>query len=244
VFKPYTILKEKGFKIGVIGLIARLPANYPGLRLKDMIPTGKEMIKTLKPETDIIIILANVDSRKNRELQDAFSGANYIFVSRGSLRSQPGVKQPEGGPYLYSSSIQGKYLSEIQLEIASLDSPIADVSGYKTTVKNVNTRFDNLKKKDPNRPLEKIYADQPNTLRLIKNYRQQLAIAEKGLANAVNRSEFKLVPLNRKIKDDPEMLTFIDKVLAEVDKLQGKPPVTARSKTKPSPSARRPVKSH
>ncbi len=239
VFKPYIIIEEGGFRIGVIGLISRLPANYPGLRLKDMILTGKELIESLKPKTDLIVVLANVDSRKNRDIQDAFPDAKYIFVSRGSLRTQPGQKQPEGGPYLYSSSIQGKYVSEVQLVIANLDSPIVDVSHYNATIKNVKARFENLKKKDPNRPLEEVYANQPNVLRLIKNYRQQLEIAEAGLKHAVNRSEFKLVPLNRKIKDDPDMLVFIDDVLAKADSLQGKPPVTMSTKTRsPKPQKR------
>ncbi|NOZ74806.1 MAG: hypothetical protein GXO90_05430 [FCB group bacterium] len=244
LFTPYLILNEDGFRIGVIGLISRLPVNYPGLQLKDMVLTGKETIEMLKPKTDIIVVLVNVDSRKNRDLQDAFAGADYIFVSRGSLRSQPGQKQPRGGPYLYSSSIQGKYLSDIRLEITNLDSPIVDISGYQSTIKNVKTRFENLNKKDPSRTLEEVYADQPNTLRLISNYHQQLDIAERALAKAVNRSEFKLVPLNRKIKDDPEMLIFIDKVLAEADKLQGKPPVTIRSKAKVQRSMKLPGKRH
>ncbi|RMF07968.1 MAG: hypothetical protein D6762_06585 [Candidatus Neomarinimicrobiota bacterium] len=238
LFNPYVVVEQNGFRVGILGLLSRLPSHLPGVQLKDMILTGKDLIHQLQAETDLIVVLANVDSRKNRDLQEQFEGANYIFVSRGSLRSQPGQKQPEGGPYLYSSSIQGKYLSEVHLEIADLDSPIVDVTSYETTLKNVKDRFENLQKKDPGKPLEEIYANKPNVLRLISNYRQQKEIAEKALAHVVNRSRFKLVPLNRKIKDDPTMLAYIDRVLARADSLTGKPPVqVSRRKTpRPAPS--------
>ena len=230
VFKPYIIVKRNGLRVGIVGLIQRVFGKMPGYRIKDMESTGRDVIKEIQPKTDVIVVLANVDQRDNKKLVDALPDADYIFVSRTSLRSRPGGHQSENGPLLYSASIEGKYVCDVELSIANLDSPIVDVSGFQTTLENSQKRLDRLQKKDPKKPLEEIYKDQPRVLKMIKNSREQIEIAKSKLPTAVNKSTFKLVGLGKEIKDDPEMLDYINKVIAKVKSLTGDRPVNMTHK--------------
>ena len=111
-----------------------------------------------------------------------------------------------------------------------------DVSGYENKIKTITRRFQRLQKKNPDKSLEEVYAQQANVLKLIEQYREDLAETEQAVASAVNTLKFEMLPLDRKIKDDGEMLAFVDKSLATCNalnkqqskskgKLKGKAPV-------------------
>ena len=140
------------------------------------------------------------------------------------------MPQKNGGPYLYSNGKQGKYLTVIDLDVKSGEEPIIDVSSIQDKIKSVNRRFDRLQKKDPDKQLEEIYANQENVLSLIERYRKDLFEAEAALAAAVNTMNFQSVPLSRKIQDDPEMIAFVDETLATCNSLKRKS--TSKVKTK------------
>ena len=71
-----------------------------------------------------------------------------------------------------------------------------------------------MQKKDPEKSLEHIYSDQQNVLNLINQYREDLENAENAIANAANLMKFQSIGLNKKIKDNSEMLTFVNNSLA------------------------------
>jgi len=222
VFDPYVILERGPFKIGVIGVTNLLPEWVNELTMDDYIKAGQAYIKKLRDKVDVLVLLLNAPRKDYATAGKAFKDVDYIFVSRGTLRTRPQQEQPPTGPFLYSSSKQGKYLSVINLTIVDPDSPFVDVSSSQKRIENVKKRFESLQKRDPKRSLEEIYADQPNILRLIKDYRRQMDEAERVLARAVNKSVYESVPLDRKVKDDPEMLAFIREVLAYEKELKGK----------------------
>ena len=49
--------------------------------------------------------------------------------------------------------------------------PFVNISEHEKKIDNVKKRFERLQKKDPNKPLEDIYKDQANVLKLIDLYR-------------------------------------------------------------------------
>ncbi|MEC7927030.1 MAG: hypothetical protein VX767_02205, partial [Candidatus Neomarinimicrobiota bacterium] len=49
---------------------------------------------------------------------------------------------------------------------------------------------------------------------------KQMLDAKNTIANANNKIEFELIPMSRKIPDDPEMLTFVDDILSKDKQLR------------------------
>ena len=91
-------------------------------------------------------------------------------------------------------------------------------------------RFERLQKKDPNKTLEDIYKDQANVLKLIDQYRLDLETSEDAISQAKNTIVYQTIGLNKKITDDPEILSFVNKSLSTCKSL--KPKVKDLKKTK------------
>ena len=131
--------------------------------------------------------------------------------------------QKDNGPYVYSFGKQGKYLSVLNTEIKNSSQTLVDVSTYESKIKSINKRFERLQKKDPEKSLEEIYSDQANVLKLIDQYKQDLAKAETSIKDAVNTLKFETIALNRGVKDDKEVLAFVDQSLATCKRLDKSP---------------------
>lgn len=63
--RPYTIIEKDGVRLGVIGIIGldarsvALPSGITNLDFADPIPIVRELVKELKPQVDLIIVLAH-----------------------------------------------------------------------------------------------------------------------------------------------------------------------------------------
>jgi 2',3'-cyclic-nucleotide 2'-phosphodiesterase (5'-nucleotidase family) len=63
--RPYAILERDGIRLGVIGIIGQdarsvaLPSGVTGLDFLDPIPVVREAVKELKPQVDLIVVLAH-----------------------------------------------------------------------------------------------------------------------------------------------------------------------------------------
>ena len=120
---------------------------------------------------------------------------------------------------MYSNGKQGKHLTIIDLELNDSSSEIIDVSTFERKIKQLNNRLKRLQKKDPNKELEDIYANQEKILNMIKQYRKELVSADSSLNKAVNKTKFTSFALNRKIKDDPELLTLVNSAIETCNSL-------------------------
>ena len=127
--------------------------------------------------------------------------------------------QKENGPYVYSFGKQGKYLSVLNTDIKNSNEKLVDVSSHQNKIKSINKRFERLQKKDPEKPLEEIYSNQANVLKLIEQYRQDLGKAEASIKDAVNTLEFETIALSKAVKDDKDVLAFVDQSLATCNRL-------------------------
>lgn len=63
--RPYTILEKDGVRLGVIGIIGidarsvALPSGITNLDFRDPVPIVRELVKELKPQVDLIVVLAH-----------------------------------------------------------------------------------------------------------------------------------------------------------------------------------------
>ena len=219
VFETYKIINRGGLNIGIIGLTDKIPDAAVGLKAKDYIKTGQQLISQLRPEVDVIVLLINGNRKDHNQWKKEFPEADYIFTSGYTGRTYPSTPQTEGGPYLYSVGVQGKWVAEIELSMVNMVSPVMDISQSKATLKTVEKRFESLQKRNPDMKLEDIYADNPNVLKIISKYRVQEAKAKLILDEAVNTSEYKLTALDKKISDDNYLFELVADVLKETRKL-------------------------
>jgi hypothetical protein len=123
---------------------------------------------------------------------------------------------------MYSSGIQGKYLTVVEISLQDPSLPIVDISTAKGKISSITRRLKKLQEKDPNRTIEEIYADKPNVLKLVGDYRQQLVKYETIMNDAVNTSIYKSIPLDKKVGENNEVLAFVDETLASCNALRKK----------------------
>ena len=63
--RPYTIIERNGVRLGVIGIIGEdarsvaLPSGITGLDFLDPIPIVRDLVKELRPQVDLIVVLAH-----------------------------------------------------------------------------------------------------------------------------------------------------------------------------------------
>jgi len=93
-FKPYTIVKEKGFLIGIIGLTTPgIPTMldttyYPGITWKDMVEIAQKFATILFPRVDILVGLfhsgfnANEDAYKSEKLDLPVANASGLVADK------------------------------------------------------------------------------------------------------------------------------------------------------------------
>ncbi len=221
VFDPYVIVERQGMKIGIVGLSDHLPAHVEGLGVDDVFSSGKRYLAEVEQKSDITIILANIDRKITKDLRKHFPSANYIFLSKTRSRTQPGNIQPEG-PMIYSTGIQGKYLAKVDVSFRNGNEPILYTSPKNAELERINRRLKNLQKRNPETPLEELYAGQPNVLNIVNEYRAKKEMIESELSDAANTSEYQLMDLSRKVESDPGLLAIVNDVLAACDELTGK----------------------
>ena len=226
LFDPYVIIEKNGLKVGIIGLTDMKPEEMKVVSSESYEIAGNKYINEIKNEVDIITILLNIKRGAHQALPKIFPDADFIYTSGSTHLTRPTNSQKEGGPYVYSFGKQGKYMSVITANIKDSNEKFVDVTGYENKIKTINRRLERLLKKDPGKPLKEVYAKQANILKLIEQYQNDLVESEETIKSAVNTLKFETLPLNRKIKDDAEMLAFVDKSLATCNALNKQPPKT------------------
>ena len=235
IFSPYKIIQRESLSIGVIGLANMVPDTMKSIIVDDYVKSGNEFIKKLKNDVDVIVLLVNSERNTHASMAKNFKDADFIFLSGSTHRTSPSVPQNNGGPFVYSNGKQGKYLTVIDLELKNNSSPIIDVSSHEQKIRTLNNRLKRLQRKDPNKSLEEIYADQENILSLINRYRNDLQKADSSLTKATNRMKFGSLALNKSFKDDPVILAMVDSAIETCSTLNlksSKPPKRPKNRKK------------
>ena len=232
LFDPYIIFERGELKIGVIGATDLIPDTMKSIQSSDFIESCNRFAKELKDKVDIVVALVNASRSTQNGLPEKMPNVDFIITSGNTSMSRTNSPQKENGPFLYSCGKQGKYFLTLTLDIKEKGVSFVDVSAEEKKVKSVQKRFDRLQKKDPDKKLEEIYADQENVLNLIKKYREDLKISEEVIASAINTLQYQTNPLNNKIGDDAELLAFVTSSVKTCDALAPKKKPANQNKNK------------
>ena len=232
LFDPYIIFERGELKIGVIGATDLIPDTMNSIQSSDFIESCNRFAKDLKDKVDIVVALVNASRSTQNGLPEKMPNVDFIITSGNTSMSRTNSPQKENGPFLYSCGKQGKYFLTLTLDIKEKGVSFVDVSAEEKKVKSVQKRFDRLQKKDPDKNLEEIYADQENVLNLIKKYREDLKISEEVIASAINTLQYQTNPLNNKIGEDAELLAFVTSSVKTCDALAPKKKPVNQNKNK------------
>ncbi len=233
LFPPYTIVEKNGFKIGITGVTNQIPGHITDIKKRPYKEAGNSMITELKQKVNYVVLLANIQNIQTKTIAMDFPDADYIFLSHDTKKTRPTSKQAENGPYVYGSGVQGKYLTVVEMNLKNAVDPLVDISTPKEKLSSMNRRLNKFQKKDPTKSPEEIYADKPNVLKLIKDYRQQIDKYEAIMANAVNTTRFTIIPLNKKVGEDPDLVAFVNETLATCKSLRKEPFKVSKNLVKP-----------
>ena len=214
IFPPYQIIKKDGLEIGVIGVTDNLPDTSNSMKADNYIEAGNKYINKILKQVDLIVMLVNCERGKQQSLVTDFPKADFIVTSGSTNMTRANSPQEANGPLVYSCGKQGKYLISVELEIKDNKEPFVDISAQEKNLKQINKRFERLQKKDPTKPLEEIYADQTNVLKLIDGYKKDLIESENLIGSAINTLKFKTFALNRKVEDNDEILEFVNAAIS------------------------------
>ena len=220
LFNPYIIIEREGLKIGVIGLTNLLPKTIKNIRADDYITARKSMLKKIKDKVDIIVMLVNANRTDQKTLTKEFKEANLIFTSGSTTLTRPMMKQPEKGPYLFSTGRESRYLNVTDISLKNKTDPIINISFLEASQQYNQRKLDRLQDTFPDQTLEDAYKGQENILNLIEKSRTTIIQADAQLEEAVNTLIFKNVALDSKIIDDQEVLEFVSTSLATCNQLK------------------------
>lgn len=232
VFKPYILVERGDLTIGITGVTNNLPDTSKAFYADDYISVGKKQIKDLKSKADIIVVLVNSNRQTHELLPSEFNEADFIVTSGSTNMTRSNTEQREGGPNLYSCGKQGKYLFVLDGELTNSHDPFVNISSQENKIKSINKRFERLQKKDPDKPLEEIYKNQSNVLKLIDQYQNELKVAQEQVESARNTIKYETIGLNKKVQDDEELLAFVNESIETCNSLM---PEKMKSKKNPSP---------
>lgn len=221
IFDPYILIRKKGLTIGVVGLTNLVPDTLKSVVMEDYISSGRRVIKRIKKRVDVIVLLVNSERESYSRLPQKFPGADLIYTSGSSVMTRPIMKQEEEGPYLFSSGREGRYLNVTELVIVDKEKPIINVSYVQGKMDFTRRKLDRLRDKDSDsgKTLEELYSEQKSVLNIISQGRASISRATTVLESAVNKLYFNNVAMDKSIKDDADMVAFVDQSLATCNRL-------------------------
>jgi len=236
LFEPYIIKKHKGNRIAIIGLSSEFTSNE--IVVLEPIVTLQNVINRIG-DVDLVVLLFNASDKDLNMLYSSQLPVDFILRSKGRVRSSDGgSKIPT-----YSAGDRGKIIYRFDINLVDSKLPFVDVAWCENTNDRVTSRLNKMKKGDETAVLEYLYKDDPATLNRIKNYKNQLDMANQLLENAINTVSFSKIELGKTIFDRPDILKIVDRGKIKIKDISG-PPIGPILPPSPDHKGRMPGDAH
>jgi 5'-nucleotidase len=135
---PYTVLTCGGLRVGVFGLTAPRIASYKGLeglQVLDLNATAQEMVRLLKPKTDLIVALTHIGYPVDLWLGFFVPGIDIIVGGDSHTRLDRPYRVPKTrsggvGPVVVQAGDRGLWLGELDVTLKRDQSGRYSVASY------------------------------------------------------------------------------------------------------------------
>jgi 2',3'-cyclic-nucleotide 2'-phosphodiesterase (5'-nucleotidase family) len=203
VFQSDIIKEVNGLRVGIFGLISPDTFSGPqdprlkGMRIQNPVETAQRIVKELKPNTDLIILLSHLSYPKDSEMAQAAPGIQIIVGSHTgvSLTYPPIVKDT----VILHTPPRAMHAGRFALAFLSNDAGFYNVSTKRSFENNLTNLKLRLNAKETS-PAEK------------EQYQRLIGDIERSLKQLQGKNEFSnfIVPLNEGFKEQPEISKLIE----------------------------------
>ena len=203
VFQSYIIKEVNGLRVGIFGLISPDTFSGPqdprlkGLTIQNPVETAQRIVKELKPNTDLIILLSHLSYPKDSEMAQAAPGIQIIVGSHTgvSLTYPPIVKDT----VILHTPPRAMFSGRFALAFLSNDAGFYNVSTKRSFENNLTNMKLRLNTKETS-PAEK------------EQYQRLIGDIERSLKQLQGKNEFSnfIIPLNEAFKEQPEISKLIE----------------------------------
>jgi 2',3'-cyclic-nucleotide 2'-phosphodiesterase (5'-nucleotidase family) len=219
IFDPYVIQKVSGIKIAFFGLlspnfqpeIADLIQKSAGERIfiRDPGETAREMVAKLRDKAEMIVLLSDLGSYRDRELVKAVPGIHFVLGGHEGF----GLAQAnrEGKTYLFQSYAKGMYVGKLRLAIKNPTLPFQDegsVNRLQEQIHNLDRHLQALQKQQASQPSQELVQ------RIQWIHQQKAKLKEQltqlsGAQSQENHFLWTLVALNASLSENEDIKGWI-----------------------------------
>jgi len=156
--QPWAIVERNGLRVGVIGVLgqnaatALIPANIAGLDVRDPTPIVRSLVRKLRPDVDLIVLLTHQghtapmqtddeaqpsiqrDIQADIDLAGAVPGIDVLFGGHADAGTLTPVIHPQTGTLIMQTYGQGFHLGVLELTLDTANHRITRHRGYLATV--------------------------------------------------------------------------------------------------------------
>lgn len=203
IFQPYLIKERNRVRIGIFSLISPECFSGPtdprlkGLAIQNPMEVGREMVKELQPQTDLIVLLSHLGYPKDVEFAQANSGIRLIFGGHTGthLLYAPVINHTA----IFQIAPKGMYAAKLSLTLYRSESSIVNSEQRRSLESSLQTIKNKLSSPDLSES-ERV------------QWRKAQEEMERNLKKFQGKNEFTntILPLNEKIGSHPEILKMIE----------------------------------
>jgi 2',3'-cyclic-nucleotide 2'-phosphodiesterase (5'-nucleotidase family) len=132
-FPPYRIVTRAGARFGFVGVLspatkvrgARTQVESLTYELTDALEAARTAVADLRPQCDVLIVLAHMDEAEARGLAEKVSGIDMIVLGHDPGGKPLGEPITLGGVRLLRASAQGQYIGQLDVRLGN-DHRVAD----------------------------------------------------------------------------------------------------------------------
>lgn len=203
VFQPYLIKEVNGIRFGLFSLLSPevfygpTDSRLKGLTLQSPAETAQRIIRELKPNTDLVILLSHLSYPKDTELAQTVSGIHFIAGGHSgvSLAYPPVIKDT----VILHTPMKGMYAGRCDLTFREGASGFYNIAMKRSLENNLV----NLKRRMDAKESPKMEKEQ---------YQKMVADAERSIKQFDGKNEFTnvLLPLLTQTKEDPQISKWVE----------------------------------
>lgn len=115
--KAYHIIEKAGIKVGLIGVTAYFPDFYQllGWDIKEPLSITSELVRELRPQVDLIVVLSHLGLRNDQRMADETQGIDLILGGHTHHLLEEPIRM--GETYVCAAGKFGQYFGVVDIEI-------------------------------------------------------------------------------------------------------------------------------